>query len=85
MESTLQTGLGHLNASVELEPLDIAYSDVNDECSPATEGHGLSLDSKKINKKRNKYQRIDDNLRQKLIDAVVKDGQMLKVVRYVPF
>jgi len=38
----------------------------------------LCTNSKKISKKRTRYRRIDDDIRQKLIDAVLKDGQMLK-------
>lgn len=45
----------------------------------------LNLESKKISKKRNKYHRIDDSIRQKLIDAVTKEGQMLKTVKPLTF
>ncbi len=41
----------------------------------------LCSNSKKISKKRTRYRRIDDDIRQKLIDAVLKDGQMLKTVK----
>jgi len=41
----------------------------------------LCTNSKKISKKRTRYRRIDDDIRQKLIDAVLKDGQMLKTVK----
>ena len=56
----------------------------NRENDRISAGKALSLcpDTKKIqkNKRRSKYRRIDDTIRQKLIDAVTKEGQMLKVV-----
>ena len=36
--------------------------------------------SRKISKKRNKYQKIDDEIRLKLVEAVEKNGEMLKTV-----
>ena len=44
----------------------------------SSETSSLSLRSKRITKRRTRYQKIDNSIRQKLIDAVVKDGQMLK-------
>lgn len=36
--------------------------------------------SRKIQKKREKYKKIDDNIRLQLLDAVHKKGEMLKTV-----
>ena len=40
----------------------------------------LNRKSRKIQKKREKYQKIDDNIRLQLLDAVHKDGELLKTV-----
>lgn len=56
------------------------FLEENDE-EASTTSDKLSLQSKRISKKRDKYQRIDDSVRQKLIDAVIKEGQMLKSVK----
>jgi len=66
----------------EANPLvdSLHYTD-EESTLESTHSH-LCAESKKIHKKRTKYQRIDDSLRQKLIDAVEKDGQMLKAVTF---
>jgi len=59
-----------------LEKLQMFYQDQNER-----EMVGISSNSKKILKKRAKYNKINDEIRLKLIDAVEKDGELLKSVR----
>jgi len=66
-------------------PLDFLPDEVRDfnlqaeiEFEERSETSSLSLRSKRISKRRSRYQKIDNTIRQKLIDAVIKDGQMLK-------
>lgn len=44
----------------------------------------LDSKSRKIQKKREKYQKIDDNIRLQLLDAVHKNGELLKTVIITP-
>jgi len=56
---------------------------INDipDISPKSEGSKLSTKSKKILKKRTKYNKITDEIRLKLIEAVEKNGEILKSVK----
>jgi len=63
------------------DSLNDSHDSDNESCNSLT-ANGISDNSKKISKKRTKYQRIDDTLRKKLIDAVEKEGQMLKAVTF---
>lgn len=43
---------------------------------------GLSHQSKKISKRRKKYQKIDNEIRLKIIEEVQKNGKLLKNVKH---
>jgi len=69
------------NQSFDLDQHSDSLNDSHDsdvESCNSSSATTLLDNSKKISKKRTKYQRIDDTLRKKLIDAVEKEGQMLK-------
>lgn len=63
---------------------DLEYSDPYSESIPpleppfAAQDQGINTTTKKIRKKRNAYQKIDDNLRVKLLEAVQQNGETLK-------
>jgi len=78
MDSQVELSSNNTLNFTDIDPLvdSLHYTD-EESTLESTHSH-LCPESKKIHKKRTKYQRIDDNLRQKLIDAVEKDGQMLK-------
>ncbi len=59
------------NQILQLQNIDYLYAAQESKMSP---------NSKKILKKRAKYNKIDDDIRLKLIEAVEKDGEMLKSV-----
>ncbi len=78
--STPLSGLNHLkNRLLSLENLEnIKTFHQGDSDQDVV---GISSKSKKIYKKRTKYNKITNEIRLKLIDAVEKDGELLKSVR----
>jgi len=71
--STPLSGLNHLKN--QLLSLERTQRFDHDDTSSET---GISSNSKKISKKRTKYNKINNEIRLKLIDAVEKDGELLK-------
>lgn len=54
----------------------------NKKSESLIEKPALCTPSKKIQKKRSKYQKIDDDVRLILFEAVKKNGEKLKTVRF---
>lgn len=69
-----QQSLLHLNNHL------LSLEDLNMPTEHPSSSSSLLQDSKKILKKRSKYNRINDEIRTKLIEAVEVNGELLKTV-----
>lgn len=74
-----------MNEHAQVDTISEVKPAKNTKAHPAPGEKSLAKASRKIQKKRSKYKKIDDDVRMQLFEAVKKRGEMLKTVYSMAF